>query len=81
MTHTITVTIDGHTYTATSTLHPACQATVARMYASSYPDTGDGMTAADWQAVRESATERAQRQDDAALYNTQERPDSWGVGY
>ena len=43
--------------------------------------TGDGMTAQDWQAVREAAAERAQTADDAALYNEQERPDSWGVGY
>lgn len=79
MTHTTTVTIDGHTYTATSTLHPVCQATVARMYASSYPDADDGMTAHDWQQVRDAAAERAQRADDAALYGT--RDGSRDVGY
>ena len=80
MTHTTTATIDGRTYTATSTLHPVCQSTVARMYANSYPDADDGMTAADWQQAQDAAAERAQAADDAALYGT-ERPDSRDVGY
>ena len=80
MTHTTTATIDGRTYTATSTLHPVCQATVARMYANSYPDAGDGMTAQDWQQAQDAAAERAQAQDDAVTYGT-ERPDDRGIGY
>ena len=43
--------------------------------------TGDGMTAADWQQAQDAAAERAQRADDAALYNTQDGPDDRGVGY
>ena len=80
MTHTTTVTIDGCTYVATSTLHPVCQATVARMYANSYPDAGDGMTAQDWQQAQDAAAERAQAADDAATYGT-ERPDDRCIGY
>jgi hypothetical protein len=81
MTHTTTATIDGHTYTATSTLSPVCQACVARMYASSYPDADDSMTAQDWQQVQTAAAERAQRADDAALYNTGRDGSDRGVGY
>ena len=81
MTHTTTATIDGHTYTATSTLSPVCQACVARMYASSYPDADDGMTAADWQQAQAAAAERNRAADDRLLYNTQDRPDDRGVGY
>jgi len=80
MTHTTTVTIDGRTYTATSTLHPVCQSTVARMYANSYPDADDGMTAADWQQSQDAAAERAQAQDDAVTYN-EGRGDYRDVGY
>ncbi len=45
------------------------------------PDDDGGMTERDWQQIRDAAAERAQRADDARMYNEYDAPASWGVGY
>ena len=81
MTYTYTLTVAGTTYTATSTGYPACRECMGRIYAHSRTDEPDERTEADYDAWRYACMLRNQAADDAALYNTQDRPDAWGVGY
>jgi len=79
--HTYTFTVAGTTYTATSTGTPECRECMGRIYARSRTDRADERTEADYDKWMYACMLRNQERDDAALYNTQDRPDSWGVGY
>lgn len=86
MTYTYTLTLsDGTRVEVTSTRTPQQRARyehLCRLFGCwELKPTDDGMTAQDWEWARAAAAERARRADDAALYNTQDRPDSWSVGY
>ena len=83
--HTETFTLsDGTRVTITSTRTPQQRARfvhLCKLFGCwELKPTGDGMTAQDWQAAQTAAAERAQRADDAALYN-EGRDDFYGVGY
>jgi hypothetical protein len=69
-------TIAGHTYTITRG-EPTPAADMEPYHA----DRVDERTEADDDAWRWACMLRNQAADDALLYNTQDRPDSWGVGY
>ena len=71
-----TVTIAGHTYTIIRG-----EQTPAENMEPYHADRADERTEADYDAWRWACMLRNQAADDAALYNTQERSDSWGVGY
>ena len=70
------VTIAGHTYTITRG-----EQTPAEDMEPYHADRADERTEADDAAWRYACMLRNQAADDAALYNEQDRPDSWGVGY
>jgi len=75
---------DGTTVQAVSTRTPQQRARfehLCKLFGCWDVPAGDSMTAQDWQQAQTAAAERAQRADDAQTYNTQDRPDSWGVGY
>jgi len=76
MTTTETVTIAGHTYTIVRG-----EQTPAEDMEPEHADRADERTEADDDAWRWACMLRNQAADDAALYNEQDRPDSWGVGY
>ncbi len=76
MTTTETVTIDGITYTIVRG-----EPTPAADMEPEHADAADERTEADDEQWRWACMLRNQAHDDAALYNTQNGPDSWGVGY
>ena len=67
-THTVTFTVNGHTYTGIRSGYAECDECRKRIYARSRTEAADGMTAHDWQQARDMAAERAQRADDTAFY-------------
>ena len=70
------VTIAGHTYTIIRG-----EPTPAEDMEPYHADRADERTEADYDAWRYACMLRNQAADDAAMYNTQDRHDSWGVGY
>jgi hypothetical protein len=85
VTYTYTLTLsDGTRVEVVSTRTPQQRARyehLCRLFGCWDVPADDSMTAQDWQQVQTAAAERAQRADDAALYNTGRDGSDRGVGY